>query len=44
MRVAAVVVTYNRVELLKKTLTALEAQEYPVSKIVVVDNASTDAT
>ena len=44
MRVAAVVVTYNRVELLKKTLTALEAQEYPVSKIVVVDIASTDAT
>lgn len=44
MKVAAIVVTYNRCELLKKTLSALEAQEYPVEKILVIDNASTDDT
>lgn len=44
MKVAAVVVTYNRCELLNKTLTALEKQDYPVTKILVIDNASTDGT
>ncbi|MDO5034524.1 MAG: glycosyltransferase family 2 protein [Actinomycetaceae bacterium] len=44
MKVAAVVVTYNRSELLKKALTALEEQDYPVTQIIVIDNASTDDT
>ncbi|WP_371151695.1 glycosyltransferase family 2 protein [Buchananella felis] len=44
MRVAAVVVTYNRRELLQKTLRALDAQTTPPEKIIVIDNASTDDT
>ncbi len=42
-KVAAVVVTYNRIELLKECLGALEKQNYPCD-ILVVDNASTDET
>lgn len=44
MRVAAVVVTYNRADMLEKTLAGLEAQSRPVDRIIVVDNASTDRT
>lgn len=44
MKVAAVVVTYNRCDLLEKTLAGLEGQERPVDHIIVVDNASTDRT
>ena len=40
---AAVVVTYNRAEMLKQCLTALEHQTTPCD-ILVVDNASTDDT
>ena len=42
--VAAVVVTFNRKELLCECLDALLAQTFPVSRIVLVDNASTDGT
>jgi GT2 family glycosyltransferase len=42
--VHAVVVTYNRRELLKECLRALEAQTRPLDRILVVDNASTDDT
>jgi rhamnopyranosyl-N-acetylglucosaminyl-diphospho-decaprenol beta-1,3/1,4-galactofuranosyltransferase len=42
--VAAVVVTYNRAELLLECLAALGAQTRPVDRIVLVDNASTDST
>lgn len=42
--VCAVVVTYNRCELLRECLDALLAQRQPVTRIVVVDNASTDGT
>ena len=42
--VCAVVVTYNRCELLRECLQALLAQAHPVTKIVVVDNASSDRT
>ncbi|MDO4791933.1 MAG: glycosyltransferase family 2 protein [Buchananella hordeovulneris] len=44
MKVAAVVVTYNRRELLQKTLRALDSQTTPPAKIIVIDNASTDDT
>lgn len=44
MRVAALVVTFNRRELLLKTLEALETQTYAPERIYVVDNASTDGT
>ncbi|MEI5585034.1 MULTISPECIES: glycosyltransferase [unclassified Agromyces] len=43
-RVVAVVVAYNRRDLLAEVLAALAAQETPVARIVVVDNASTDGS
>ena len=43
MNIVAVVVTYNRIELLKRTVRCLQ-QNKPVSSIVVVNNGSTDAT
>jgi GT2 family glycosyltransferase len=42
--VAAVVVTRNRPALLKRCLLAIDAQTYPVSFLVVVDNASEQPT
>ncbi|MBT2208183.1 glycosyltransferase [Actinomadura sp. NEAU-AAG7] len=42
--VAAVVVTFDRRELLAEALTALGAQTRPPDRIVVVDNASRDGT
>ena len=41
-RVAAVVVAFNRADLLREALDALAAQTRPLDEIVVVDNASTD--
>ena len=43
-KISAVVVTYNRQELLVASLEALVAQTRPVDRILVVDNASTDDT
>lgn len=43
-RIVAVVVTYNRKELLCECLDALLGQTVPVGRIVVVNNASTDGT
>lgn len=43
-RVAAVVVAWNRAELLQETLDGLGAQTRPLDDIIVVDNASTDST
>jgi rhamnopyranosyl-N-acetylglucosaminyl-diphospho-decaprenol beta-1,3/1,4-galactofuranosyltransferase len=42
--VAAVVVTFNRKELLCECLGALLAQTRPLSRILLLDNASTDGT
>jgi rhamnopyranosyl-N-acetylglucosaminyl-diphospho-decaprenol beta-1,3/1,4-galactofuranosyltransferase len=42
VRTVAVVVAYNRRDLLIEVLDALAAQTVPVAAIVVVDNASTD--
>ena len=44
MRVCAVVVTYNRQELLIECLRALKQQTKSLDEILVVDNASTDGT
>jgi len=44
VRVTAVVVTWNRCELLAETLAALRAQTRRPDSVVVVDNASDDAT
>lgn len=43
-RVAVIVVTYNRKRLLERCLRALQSQTVPLSRICVVDNASTDDT
>nr|WP_231928255.1 glycosyltransferase [Devriesea agamarum] len=43
-RVVAVVVSYNREQLLRECLDALAAQTRPVDAVVVVDNASTDGS
>lgn len=42
--VVAVVVTFNRKELLKESIQALLKQEYPNLRVLIVDNASTDGT
>lgn len=43
-KVAAVVVTYNRVDKLGKVLDSILAQTRSVDQLIVVDNASTDST
>jgi len=44
MSVAAIVITFNRLELLKKTISGLRNQTYPIDEIIVVNNGSTDGT
>lgn len=44
MRVTAVLVAYNRRDLLRESLAALAAQSRPVDRLVVVDNASDDGS
>jgi rhamnopyranosyl-N-acetylglucosaminyl-diphospho-decaprenol beta-1,3/1,4-galactofuranosyltransferase len=44
MKVAAVVVTYNRKDVLADCLRELLAQSRPLDEIIAVDNASTDGT
>jgi len=44
MNVGCVVVTYNKVNYLKKCLSAIENQSFPIKKIIVIDNSSTDGT
>ena len=43
MKIIAVVVTYNRLELLKRSMDCLR-QNKPLSAIIVVNNGSTDGT
>lgn len=43
-RVCAVVVTFNRVELLRRLLESLREQHRPPDAVLVVDNASADET
>lgn len=43
-RVAAVIVAYNRAELLREALDAIAAQTRPLDHVIVIDNASTDAS
>lgn len=42
--VAAIVVTYNRLTDLKRCITSLRTQSYPLSSLIVFDNGSTDGT
>ncbi|MBX6424287.1 glycosyltransferase [Thermosulfurimonas sp. F29] len=43
-KVAALVVTYNRLPLLRETIEALKNQTYPPEEILIVDNFSGDGT
>jgi GT2 family glycosyltransferase len=42
--VCALVVTYNRLDLLKECVTALQQQTTPAARILIVNNGSTDDT
>ena len=44
LNIAAVIVTYNRIEYLKKSLEMYVNQSYRPRRIIVVDNCSTDGT
>ncbi len=44
MKVCAIVVTFNRLELLKLTIEKLKSQTFKLNKIIIVNNASTDDT
>lgn len=44
MKVIAVVVTFNRIKLLPKVLSALKGQTYHLDKILIIDNNSSDGT
>lgn len=44
MQVAAIVVTYNRLHLLKVCVDFLKKQTYKIDKIIIVNNGSTDGT
>ncbi|OQX21573.1 MAG: hypothetical protein BWK75_02925, partial [Candidatus Altiarchaeales archaeon A3] len=43
-KIAAVVVTYNRKDFLRRCLNALLNQTYKLDSIIIIDNASTDQT
>lgn len=44
MKICAIVVTYNRKELLIECLNAIRQQSYKPHTVIIVDNASTDGT
>ena len=44
MKIASVVVTYNRKELLLRNIRSQLNQTYKINKIIIIDNASTDGT
>ena len=44
MKIFAVVVTYNRLALLKKVIDLLKRQTRQLDSIVIVNNGSTDGT
>ncbi|MCR4675079.1 MAG: glycosyltransferase [Lachnospiraceae bacterium] len=44
MKTAVVIVTHNRIELLKECLGCVNSQEIPFSRVIVVNNLSTDGT
>lgn len=42
--VAAVIVTFNRLDKLKTVISSIEAQTHAPTRLIIVDNASTDGT
>ena len=43
-KIGALVLTYNRKEVVSRCLTAIMAQAEPVDEVIVLDNGSTDGT
>lgn len=43
-KVDAVIVTYNRKQMLTETVNTILNQTYPVNRVIIVDNKSTDGT
>jgi GT2 family glycosyltransferase len=43
-KINCLIVTFNRLPLLRECVAAVQAQTYPINKIIVIDNASTDGT
>jgi rhamnopyranosyl-N-acetylglucosaminyl-diphospho-decaprenol beta-1,3/1,4-galactofuranosyltransferase len=43
-KIAAVIVTYNRFNLLQETVNAVRSQTHAVEQIIVIDNGSTDGS
>lgn len=44
MKIIVVVVTYNRLYLLKQCLLGIAKQDHPIDQLLVIDNASADGT
>jgi rhamnopyranosyl-N-acetylglucosaminyl-diphospho-decaprenol beta-1,3/1,4-galactofuranosyltransferase len=44
IKVAAVIVTYNRLSLLKECVAAVQSQTHKLDQIIVINNGSTDGT
>lgn len=44
IKIAAVVVTYNRIELLKQCIDSLRNQSHTLDEIIIINNSSTDGT
>jgi GT2 family glycosyltransferase len=44
VKINCLIVTFNRLALLKECVAAVQAQTYPLNKIIVINNASTDGT
>lgn len=44
MKINCVIVTYNRLSLLKECVVAIKEQTYPIERIFIIDNQSTDGT
>jgi len=44
LNVSVIIVTWNSGELIRKTLSALGKQTYPIREVIIVDNTSTDSS
>ncbi len=44
MKIIAIVVTYNRIKLLQKCIECIKGQTYPINKIIIINNGSTDGS
>ncbi len=44
MKISAVIVTYNRLDLLKECVESVKNQSHPLYKVIIINNKSTDGT